>query len=257
VLSLVLALAVASFAGVPSASDDALRSTVTIGGTVGTSRDGNEVQFGAGEILAQRADGTLLVLTARHVVAHLETPRVFLHDDVPLGSWVQRFFSSGAGRDAAVVALAPDTDLALIAFRPEVGDRFAIARFGDADPAQGTIVGDPYGAAWTTSAFALISGENATLIVRCARCGPGDSGGGVFDADGRLTGIVTESQDRVVDGHPVATGIFRAIALTPIRRFVASAGTPTTATPTAPLLATRGITASDAWARFHAARSGP
>lgn len=256
-LSFVLALAVASFAGVPSDSDDAVRSTVTIGGTVGAVRGGNEVHFGAGEILAQRADGTLLVLTARHVVANLGTLRVFLHDDVPSGSSVQRFFSPGAGREASVVALAGDTDLALIAFRPQPGDRFALARFGDADPAHGTIVGHPYGAAWTTSTFALVDTGSATLIVRCARCGPGDSGGGVFDAEGGLAGIVTESQDNVVDGRPVATGIFRAIALAPIRRFVASAGASIAATPAVPLLATRAISASGAWTRFNADRNGP
>jgi S1-C subfamily serine protease len=257
VLSFVLALAVASFAGAPSDSDDTVRSTVTIGGTLGASRGGDEVHFGAGEILAQRADGTLLVLTARHVVADLGGLRVFLHDDVPAGSLVQRFFSPGAGRDASVVAVAPDTDLALIAFRPQPGDRFALARFGAADPARGTIVGHPYGASWTTSAFALVDAENATLIVRCARCGPGDSGGGLFDADGGLAGIVTASQDNMVDGHPVATGIFRAIALAPIRRFVASAGALTAAAPVAPQPVTRAIAGSDAWARFHADRNGP
>jgi S1-C subfamily serine protease len=245
VLPLVLALAVSALAPQYSPAHEAELSTVTVGGMTGSARSGTGA-FGAGEIVARRSDGTLLVLTAKHVVADLNAPRVYLRDDVPSGSWVQRFFSSQGGQDAQVIATSRTEDLALVAFRPAPGDRYAIARFGAARPAHGTIVGHPYGAAWTTSAFALLDAPSGTLIVRCARCGPGDSGGGLFDDDGNLAGIVIERQDIERNGRSVATGVFKAIALAPLRRFVAAAGV------------REGIPAdtvdSAAWARFNAAR---
>jgi S1-C subfamily serine protease len=245
VLPLVLALAVSAVALQYSPAHEAELSTVAIGGMTGSARSGSG-EFGAGEIVARRSDGTLLVLTAKHVIADLSAPRVYLRDDMPNGSRVQHFFSPSGGHDAQVVATARDEDLALVTFRPAPGDRYAIARFGAARPARGTIVGHPYGAAWTTSAFALLDASDGTLVVRCARCGPGDSGGGLFDGDGNLAGIVIERQDIERNGRALATGVFKAIALAPVRRFVASAGVhdglPSYAVSSA------------AWARFNAAR---
>ncbi|MGD1067762.1 MAG: serine protease [Vulcanimicrobiaceae bacterium] len=264
-LPLVLALAVSALAPAYSPAREAQLSTVTIGGLTASGRSGS-AEFGAGEIVARRSDGTLLVLTAKHVIADLSAPHVYLRGDVPTGTWVQHFFSPDGGHEAQVVATARDEDLALVAFRPAPGDRYAIARFGVARPASGTIVGHPYGAAWTTSAFALIDAPSGTLIVRCTHCGPGDSGGGLFDGDGNLAGIVIERQDVVQHGHDVATGVFKAIALAPVQRFVASVGVHGGAATRllaerAP--AARGIPSyavnSSVWARFNAARgsAGP
>jgi hypothetical protein len=244
-----LALAVTSLPGASSPDGGAVLSTVTIGGSVNAT---GSAQFGAGEIVGRGPDGTLLVLTARHVVNGLNAaPRIYLHDDVPSGSWVQRFFSPDGGRSAQIVAVAHKSDLALLAFVPEPDDRYAVARFASANPGAGTVVGAPYGAAWTTSRFSLVEAPAGRLIVRCAQCGPGDSGGGVFDAGGHLAGILIESQDHVVGGRQVPTGIYRAISLGPARQFVANATVPEGAAQ--PL----ARVTSNAWSRFHADRSGP
>jgi hypothetical protein len=227
-----------------------LLSTVTVGGVCSVDCPHGQLVLGAGEIVGERPDGMLLVLTARHVVDKLARPSVYLRDARSAGAAFGELWQTHAGRRASVVALAPDTDLALVAFRPRAYDTFAVATLAPSGlPGFGSIVGDPNGALWTTSPFRFLERTDDTFVVECATCGPGDSGGGVFDASGRLAGILIRQRidpANIVNGEALGTTQFQVVALSKVRAFLAN-------TPAATAV-TAGRYGDDPWSRFEAMR---
>ncbi len=149
----------------------------------------------AGVVLARRAQA-LEAWTARHCATHpLSVVRFFDGHEI-FGSSV-RVLSSSDAIDAALLLLPVD---------PAQARRAQLAVRSRNVPPLGsalTVIGHPVSAwrgpdqgRWTTTYARM--GETAadprTNAVRydiaCRRCGPGDSGSGVFDGDGRLVGIV-------------------------------------------------------------------
>lgn len=223
VLSLILAFA-------PAAQPRDLRSrellsTVAVAGSCARPCTDVRERFGTGEIVARRADGRLVVLTARHVVADMTEPRVYLRNDASEGTLVATAVRA-RGDAATVVAQDARNDLALVEFRPAPGDRYAVAALATtAAPASGDVVGGPYGALWTVSPYRAVGGGGESLV-SCATCGPGDSGGGVFDERGALAGILVSQQIFVKDGEPRAfatrSSRFKIVPLDDLRPFVAA-----------------------------------
>lgn len=230
-----------------------LLETVTVTGHCVEVCPNGEMTLGAGVIVDRRPDGTLVVLTARHVIEHSVAPSVFVRDGAQPGVGYGWFARERYARRANVIAYASNVDLALVAFRPTTDDDYAFASLarGDAHsrPMSGFVVGDPYGSLWTVSRYTLLERGGGTMLLDCATCGPGDSGGGVFDATGGLLGILI---DQRVDG-PAATGIrtseFQAVSLAELRLFMnatrrqRSHGTPSSSE-------------SEAWLRFDTLRDG-
>jgi hypothetical protein len=246
-LALVLAAVLARPA--PATDPEPLLATVTVGGICDGSCRGGTLVIGAGEIVGRRPNGALLVLTARHVVENIAQPRVYLREDTAPGASFASIWSRTRGRIAHVIAVASDADLALVSFRPQYDDAYAVATLADdGRPAGGDVIGDPNGALWTTSPFAFIESANDTYVVDCATCGPGDSGGGVFDDRGRLAGILVKQRidpAKIVDGEPAGTTQFQVVALAKVRSFLALGRTNTWG---------NRLAQTEAWSRFDAMR---
>jgi hypothetical protein len=149
----------------------------------------------AGVISARRAQG-LEVWTAGHCANHpLSLVRFFDQHEI-FGSSVRVLMISDA-IDAALLLLpvdparARDTQIAVRSQKvPAIGTTL-------------TVIGHPVSALrapdqgrWTTTYARMgqIAADPETGAIQydiyCSRCGPGDSGSGVFDGDGRLVGIV-------------------------------------------------------------------
>jgi len=215
--ALFLAAALHSPTPVPDPLEPLL-ATVTVGGLCCEEGRHGRLLVGAGEIVARRADGVLLVLTARHVIDEIAKPHVYVREGDEPGTPFATLWQSRPGRPLDVIALAPDVDLALVAFRPKRFDEYAVATLGDeASPDSGEVIGDPNSAVWMTSPFRLLAASSGTYIVDCHTCGPGDSGGGVFDEQGHLAGIVVRQR---VD--PGTGAQFQVVALSKLRSFLAA-----------------------------------
>jgi S1-C subfamily serine protease len=145
-----------------------------------------------------------------------------------------------------VLAYASNVDLALVVFRPWGSDDYDFAPLA-AEGAQGepgVVVGDPYGSLWTVSRFTFLQTTPDAFLLDCATCGPGDSGGGVFDAGGRLIGILV--QQRVEGQEARRTSQYLAVSLPELRLFLDA--TQANRRPGPPHL-------SDAWIRFESMRA--
>jgi serine protease Do len=171
-------------------ADRLRRSTVQVEGPRGGS--------GSGVIWC--ADG--LVVTNAHV-ARLANGRIQLAD--------------GRVARATVAARDPQLDLALL--EADVRDLPA-AVTGDSDELRvGEIVlaaGSPYGYAGTVTVGVIHARSNRRWIEADLRLGPGNSGGPLADAGGRIVGINTM----------VANGVALAIPSNTVERFVARRGKP-------------------------------
>jgi len=205
------------------------------------------MSIGAGEIVGRRTDGTLLVLTARHVIEDARTLTVFVRNGATPGTRFASLAQIASGRHAHVVAYASNVDLALVAFRPARADDVAFAPFAEksSDSATpGVVVGHPNGALWIASNYSYLDAGSTTFEVTCSTCGPGDSGGGVFDADGKLIGIVV--QQAVDDRSSDPTPQFVAIGVQEMRMFLTFAGSAAMISPV--------DQQSDVWKPFDPAR---
>lgn len=170
-------------------------SAVTVSAHVGFKRD----LIGAGVIVGIGPYG-IRVVTARHVVRE---------DDITV--WID-----GVGYPAVIVRTFAHRDLAIVdALIPrDVRERLVAAPIGgvasandrvdiwgedDAGPRmeRGRIVSTNFIAPGDAGAPPLIS-------IECARCERGDSGGGIFAADGSLIAILV-ARYRAHDGRIVAT----------------------------------------------------
>ncbi len=251
-IPLILAAAV-----VPAPSPTGLRgqellSSVTVSGTCTTGCHGERALYGSGEIVARNPDGSLVVLTARHVVANMSQPNVYLRNGIALGTHIASALHDMRGEPATVVAQSPQSDLALVRFQPRRDAGYAVASLSEDGRAQsGDIVGSPYGALWTVSPYRSISEADpdaqtsGAALVACDTCGPGDSGGGVFDERGSLAGILVSQQVLVTGDEPVAFGKrssrFKIVPVATLRTFIASV-------PQSQLEPAQSL--NDPWSRF-------
>jgi hypothetical protein len=235
----------------PYPANPPLLSTVTVGGTCDGACRGTQLVLGTGEIVGRGTDGTLLVLTARHVIDNIARPNVYVRGGERPGTRFADVWQARAGRPARVVSYASDADLALVAFRPRRIDSYAVATLSDEPwPAMGDVIGDPNGALWIVSPFRFVASASDTFVVDCGTCGPGDSGGGVFDGRGRLAGILIRQRidpSRLVNGEPQGTSEFQVVAVSKVRAFLA---VPPTLDPPPPLR----YNPNDPWSRFDAIR---
>ena len=171
-------------------ADGLRRSTVQVEGPRG----------GGGSGVIWRADG--LVVTNAHV-ARRANGRIQLAD--------------GRVARATVTARDPQLDLALLEADVQ---NLPAAVAGDSDELRvGEIVlaaGSPYGYAGTVTVGVIHARSNQRWIEADLRLGPGNSGGPLADARGRIVGINTM----------VANGVALAIPSNIVERFVARRGKP-------------------------------
>lgn len=142
------------------------------------------VSKGAGSGVIFRQDG--YIVTNNHVIDSAGKITVTLHD--------------GASYEASVIGTDEQTDLAVLKIDAENLD---IAQFGDSSSLivgqTAVAIGNPLGTLGGTVTNGIISAldreitidsETMTLLQTNAAVNPGNSGGGLFDANGALIGIV-------------------------------------------------------------------
>lgn len=187
-------LAALPVSGAASESANAFSSFAIVSSRIAEHQDA----IGAGVIVSMRPHG-LRVITARHVA-----------DRGAVTVWIERrpypaeIVRTFANRDIAVVdAIVPNevcrrvaAASASSAARP--GDAILVwgENAGSADIKSGSIVA----ADWAPSGELTVP----LLRIECATCRRGDSGGGIFDMDGHLLGILVARYARA-DGTTLAT----------------------------------------------------
>lgn len=168
------------------------------------SRD-DRSEHGSGVVIGRAANGNLLVLTARHVaiVPHL---RVVFYDGRGASDVVRTHLQPAGSKPWA-------GDVAILETRPADGVSAATVASRDATPGTSLrVIGNPFDHRFFTS-YARSQGSvrvrwlnereedvddghtqvgvpTRNLAMRCVGCAPGDSGGGVFDSEGKLVGIM-------------------------------------------------------------------
>jgi hypothetical protein len=151
-------------------------------------RPGHAAAIGAGVVVAKDA-GTLTLATAAHILAQKGELRIL--DE-----------SRTAFYDVLGTQVLADYDLALVRVRAH--DEFFVAPATLALPVAGEQVwiwGHADQSFWSLAvgtvrdANARIPGTSggSRITIECAACDRGDSGSGVFDAQGRLLGILTRA----------------------------------------------------------------
>jgi S1-C subfamily serine protease len=160
-------------------------------------RPGHAAAIGAGVVVAKDA-ATLTLATAAHVVTQKGT--LLILDD-----------SRTAFYEVLATQVLPDYDLALVRVRAH--DQFFVTPATLAQPVAGEQVriwGHADQSFWSlalgtvreTNAQIPGTSGGSRITIECAACDHGDSGSGVFDAQGRLIGIVTRAW-RKKSGGPV------------------------------------------------------
>jgi serine protease Do len=161
------------------------------------SRVGNHGRIGSGVVVASDG-GVLTIATAAHLIAPNGILRIL---DVTRRAYYR----------VLDVRVLPDYDLAFI--RVEAQPQFPVTPVAFAPAVAGERVwlwGNPKAGFWTlaTGAVKQTHAElpgvfgSPRVTIACPACAPGDSGAGVFDARGRLLGILTHAW-RNADGGPV------------------------------------------------------
>ncbi|MQB00210.1 MAG: trypsin-like serine protease [Actinobacteria bacterium] len=136
-----------------------------------TTTDGGEATA-SGVIIAE--DG--LILTNRHVVADAASFRVTLRDGATYVG--ERMWVSEEAYDAALVRIRPilPVEAARVSCRrPRVGDEVYA-------------IGHPLGEDWSVT-FGHISADRGAYLQTDLNVLPGNSGGGLFNSDGKLIGL--------------------------------------------------------------------
>jgi len=152
--------------------------------------EGGHTYAGAGVIVAAKAN-TLTVWTARHVTEGKITRLAFV-DGAEIGGRSATIATPLANEDFAIVTVAVPNGFA-------EKQTVAAIRTTDSLPDIGgavTVIGHPHGEGWTQYdaqvAFKTTDqGPIPGVVLSCNRCAVGDSGGGVFDNEGNLIGILT------------------------------------------------------------------
>jgi serine protease Do len=154
-----------------------------------------ETASGSGVILEQHDDGTAIIVTNHHVVYGAKKFRVETY---------------GGGRyDGTIMHLDEIGDLALVKIKAD--EELATATVADSDKAvsgqQVVAAGNPLGLGMSTS-FGYIAandrniGDNGGNVIQLdLSANPGNSGGGLYDTQGNLLGIITsKASGSNVDG---------------------------------------------------------
>lgn len=153
------------------------------------------VATGAGSGVIISADG--YIVTNDHVISGANSIAVRLHDGTTL--------------DAALVATDAKTDLAVIRVQAQELIPATLGTSADLVVGQPVVaIGNPLGRLGGTVTDGIISakdrvisidGEHMTLLQTNAAVNPGNSGGGLFDAQARLVGVVnSKSSGSDVEG---------------------------------------------------------
>ena len=174
------------------------------------------VFVGGGSGVVVSPDG--LVLTNHHVINDLEDFTVR--------------FANGTSYPSTLLGMDSVGDIALLRIkRPNEDQKFPFAEFSSVAAmrvgAEVFAVGNPFGlgdlddtptfTAGVLSAARIVRGEYTDAIQGDAPVNPGNSGGPLFDRDGKLLGI--NGQIRTVSGFRVNSGIGLAIASTQLSAF--------------------------------------
>jgi serine protease Do len=206
-----------SLEGLPERIARAMRANVLIEADFGFSGSG----IGSGVILRVH-DNQAFIVTNRHVIDHTFTDSpsekaVDLDDIAPL-----RVMTVGQSTVPAKVEwIAPHgVDLAIIS--ADIGDDLGEIREASwnlkepprvSDPV--FAIGNPHGLGWTHSSGAISQVRTRSrgpysfrILQSTAALNPGNSGGGLYDDQGRLIGINTLTGD-----HRVAEGLGFSIAI--------------------------------------------
>jgi len=165
----------------------------------------NSEQFTGSGIIIGKSGSDRLILTSRHVV---DSSFVlgFSRSHIPPAS-VTVFFHDGRTDKARVCWLAPDgIDLALVGTGPDPLGIQVVTRYPPRDPEIGDrtfVVGNPHDLRWTytegvVSAIRAFGRkpDRLKIIQTQAPINRGSSGGGLYQSDGTLIGIVSWTEDK-------------------------------------------------------------
>lgn len=198
-----------------SRSAAALRSQTVI---VGTTQPNNRVILGSGVILG-RNKGSVVVITARHVVRHVGQHFVIMPELLHAGVLTRR------------IVMSRKYDLALVYARDPLGGALPSATLAAKElrnRERFTVMGHPGRQSWVASPGVLERHLNYTLLF-CPTCDYGDSGAGVFDAHLRLQGIVVSKifmrAPSTQSGKLVGVTAFLMEPVSHVRRFMATGAT--------------------------------
>jgi hypothetical protein len=87
----------------------------------------------------------------------------------------------------------PEYDLAIIRVRAQVGFAAEVPRVATPTPGESVwLWGHPADGFWIQATGSVLDANAQRITITCAECAHGDSGSGVFDAQGRLLGILTK-----------------------------------------------------------------
>lgn len=183
--------------------------SITTEATVYSVFYGSFVQSGAGSgVIIANAGNVYYIITNNHVIDGFNTVKVFTSD-------------GGDGYEATVVEKDWTNDIAIL--RIETEDKLYVAEIGDSDSIKAgqniAAIGNPLGTLGGTITPGIISavereitieGVTMTLIQHSAAVSPGNSGGGLFNMQGQLIGIVNakssgESVESIGFAIPVNT----------------------------------------------------
>lgn len=197
-----------SLEAMPATRADALRANVVL---LGTSRTAGST-LGSGVVL-KTAGGRAFILTNRHVL------------DASSRGCLRVLFYTGARAAAAEEWLAPDgVDLAVVSCEVSLPVPQKV-RLAESLIEAGTpvfAIGNPMGLNWSYTEGVIsgvrqqrTSGGRVTVYQTQTPINYGNSGGGLYDRDGRLVGINTWIEDK-----SVAEGLNFALAVTTLREFM-------------------------------------
>lgn len=185
IIATIIALVAASAPIAARAASSNAQTTVMI-----VTTEGGHTYEGAGVIVAAKAN-VLTVWTARHVMQGKIARVVFIDGSEILG------------RNVTMTTPIPNEDFAIATIAAPNGfaqkQAVAAVRSTDDLPDIGgnvTVIGHPHGEGWTSYdarvAFRTTDqGAIPGVVLSCTMCAVGDSGGGIFDDNGLLIGILT------------------------------------------------------------------
>lgn len=227
-LTLTLALCLVMFSSIargavtPAAISAAQVSTVIVFGNLseesfGYVHDEVDVPFCSGVDIGRRGPYEM-ILTARHCVHRTREDRADNMTPTPM----RVKFNDGTRYLVMRYEYAPHDDIGVLLIpatgrAPAIFSTQPIERGGDY-----FVFGMPNGYPWSYVPATSMQGSQdsrvaepwkTTILVACPACGPGDSGGGLFDANGTLLGIAV-ANDGAVSAIVPLTRIEYALAHT-------------------------------------------
>ena len=164
--------------------------------------------FGAGVIIGRNADGTLRVVTARHVIGQTNPTSLSLTD------------ASGARYYVKSAHYPKDGDFAALDVVPPGHAQYAVASLaanGAKVPQELSVMGTPDGKAFQVAPGTNAGAYGSGFLVDAPQATYGDSGGGVWGPHGTLYGIA----DALVQG-PKGQTLLSPLAASLMRSYLAT-----------------------------------